>query len=51
MIVKQEIDGRQATVMYLTQNLKPASENEAELVRVVFEDGESLWLVPEKETK
>jgi len=46
MIERQEVDGRIATVSYLTNEFQPASKDEAELIKVVFDDGELLFGVP-----
>jgi hypothetical protein len=44
MIERQTIDGREATVQYLNEDLTPSNDRNAPVVRVVFDDGESLWL-------
>jgi hypothetical protein len=44
MIERHTIEGRRAVVQYLTANLEPADEADAELVHVLFDDGESIWL-------
>jgi len=46
MIEKQTIDDRKAAVAYLTKDLEPADKDAAELIKVVFDDGETLWLTP-----
>jgi len=46
MIERQEVDGRMATVSYLTNEFQPASKDEAELIKVVFDDAELLFGVP-----
>lgn len=51
MIEKQTIKGRPATVAYLTENFEPAQKAEAKLIKVVFDDGETLWLTPPDKEK
>lgn len=41
MIVQKQVEGRDATVVYLTKDFKPASEEGAEVVKVMFADGET----------
>lgn len=40
MIERQEIDGRPAAVAYLTAEFEPADKDVAQIVKVVFDDGE-----------
>lgn len=48
MIERQKIDGRDASVAYLTADLNPAEKDTAELIKVTFEDDlSSLWLTPQ----
>lgn len=44
MIERQSFDGRGASVQYLTAGMRPAGRDAAELVLVVFDDGERIWL-------
>jgi len=45
MIEHQIINGREAYVQYLNEDLTPSDDRNAPVVRVVFNDnGESLWL-------
>jgi hypothetical protein len=47
MIEHTEIDGRKATVSYLGDGFVPVDHKEiATMIKVVFEDGESMFLVP-----
>lgn len=47
MIRRETIDGRAATVGYFTKDRKPVDNVEdAELIRILFDDGESQWLIP-----
>lgn len=50
MIERQTIEGRPATVAYLTANFEPAEADTAELVKVIFDDGEILMLTPAEDT-
>lgn len=47
MIESQIIDGQEAAVMYLTDAFEPTDKDSAKLVKVVFDDGRTLWLVPQ----
>lgn len=49
MIARETIDGRKATVAYMTRRFEPADKAEAELVKVRFDDGEVVFLVPRRE--
>jgi hypothetical protein len=42
MIIRSEIDGRPCAVQFLTRDYQPTSEVEAEMVRVIFDDGETM---------
>ena len=44
MIERQTINGRPATVGYLDQGFSPADKDTAPLVKVSFDDGETLFL-------
>ena len=46
MIEQETIEGRKATVAYMKEGFEPASKDEATLIKVVFEDGEVIWLTP-----
>lgn len=43
---KTMIDGRSATVAYLNSKFEPVSQAEATLVKVIFDDGEIIFLTP-----
>lgn len=45
MIWQETIDGRPATVASLTSDFAPADTKDAPILRVLFDDGGSLWLV------
>ena len=49
MIERQTIDGREATIAYLTAAFEPAGKDDAALVKVIFDDGEQMFLVPAEE--
>lgn len=52
MIEHTEINGRKATVSYLGDGFVPVDHKEiATMIKVVFEDGESMFLVPARETR
>ena len=48
MIERQTLGGRPATVAYLTAEMEPADKEDAELIKVIYDDGERLWLVPKR---
>ena len=45
MIERQTIDGRDATIAYLTNKFAPATADTAQYVKVVFDDGEMFFLL------
>jgi hypothetical protein len=51
MIERQTIAGREATVAFLNNDFEPATKDEATLIKVVFDDGHHLWLVPRAEDR
>ena len=51
MIEEREIDGRQAHVVWLDDRLNPVDKDAATLVKVIFADGETRWLVPQREAR
>lgn len=48
MIVRTTVDGRPAAVAYIKQDFTPCSKEQAELVRVHWDDGDTAFLVPQK---
>jgi hypothetical protein len=50
MIEKTEVDGRPATVIYLDADMIPVTRDEATLAKVLFDDGEHVWLTLEPGT-
>lgn len=44
MIRQEIIDGRAATLSYLSNAFEPANEETAQLIKIVFDDGESVFL-------
>ena len=46
MIVRETIDGRPCTVGYFTKDLKPSDPESAEIIKVHFDDGETMWAYP-----
>jgi len=50
MIKKTKVDGKSATVAYLRSNMEPVdSEEDAEMIKVVFDNGDVAFVVPSKE--
>lgn len=46
----KEIDGKMGTWYYLTTDFVPTTKQDAELIKVIFDDGSgSMWLVPAPE--
>ncbi len=41
-----EIDGRKATISYLDDAFRPVPKGEESLVKIIFEDGDVLFGVP-----
>ncbi len=41
-----DMGGRMATVSYLTRDFKPTTQEKAELIKIVFDDGEVIFAVP-----
>lgn len=46
MIERQTIDGRLATVIYLTNDFQPADKQSATLIKLWFDDGDVVFLTP-----
>ena len=46
MIERLTIDGRAASVAYLTGDMQPAPKDNAELVKIIFDDGEIQFVTP-----
>jgi hypothetical protein len=44
MIVQTTVNGRKATVAYITKDFEPATKEAADLAKVIFEDGEVVFL-------
>ena len=44
MIERQVIEGRKASVVYIRHDFTPCKPAEADLVKVVFDDGEVAFL-------
>lgn len=45
MIERQDVEGRSATVAYLTADMQPVGKAKAELVKILFDDGEVRFAV------
>lgn len=46
MVKRELINGRLATVNYLTLDLEPANPQDAEIIKVLFDDGETMFAYP-----
>lgn len=44
MIEHKSIEGRSATIVYLKSNMTPASKDDHDMVKVIFDDGEIVFL-------
>jgi len=44
MIERQTIDGREAMVAYLTADMQPATKDDWTLAKVIFTDGEVVFV-------
>jgi hypothetical protein len=44
MIERDLIDGRDATVAYLTFDFRPVDKHAADLAKVVYDDGDVEWI-------
>lgn len=49
MIEQQTIDGREATIAYMDMDWNPVGKDDAELVKIVFDDGEMLFLTTNRD--
>ena len=45
MIERDEIDGKPCTIAYLTRELEPATRDKHDLMKIIFDDGPSLFAV------
>ena len=45
-VERQKVDGRQAVISYMTEDFAPADIDDATLVKVMFDDGEIVFLTP-----
>ena len=46
MTTRETINGRSATVHYFTMDLKPANPENAQIIKVHFDDGETMFAYP-----
>jgi hypothetical protein len=52
MIENTVVNGRKATVAYIKRDFTPATKETAEMVKVIFDDGEVIFgVVPPKSEK
>lgn len=49
MIVRQLVSGRQASVAYLTSSLEPATPDDYAIMKVIFDEGDIAFLMPESD--
>ncbi len=49
MIKRETIEGRDATVVYLDRKFRPVDEDKAELIKVIFDNGDLWFAVPVKD--
>jgi len=48
MITQEEINGRKASVQWLNDDFEPVdNQDDATIIRVLFDDGETMWMVPD----
>jgi hypothetical protein len=48
MIERQTIDGRAATVAYLYDGFEPADKRDFDLVKIIFDDGQTVFASPDE---
>jgi len=48
VIEHRVIDGRKADIVYMKEDFTPCDPEKAELIKVLFEDGEALFLTPKE---
>ena len=46
MIERTEIEGRAATVAYFTTEFAPTDADAAQLIKIIYDDGEIVFAVP-----
>lgn len=51
LIERTEIDGKEAWINYLTAKFEPTTKEKAELVKIIFEDGRTIFGTVKKEKK
>lgn len=44
MIERQTVDDRPAMVAYLTKDMRPADKDDAEMAKILFDDGEVVFV-------
>lgn len=47
-IERKEIDGRQATVVYLKPDFEPGTPDDHTMVKIIYDDGDIEFAVPAK---
>ena len=48
MIEQQTFKGRAATVAYLSADFEPADKTSFDLAKIIFDDGETIWLAADQ---
>jgi hypothetical protein len=48
MIERQTIDGKDATVAYLSADFTPVDADKAELIKIIYDDGNVVFATPMK---
>lgn len=51
MIEETEIDGRHALIAYISEDFQPATRDSADMLKVIFDDGEVLFTLPPQMTR
>ena len=46
MLIRTEIDGHPATVVFLTHGWKPVDQDAADMIKVMFDDGRVVYAAP-----
>src|SRR3989304_4185933 len=48
MLEKVEIEGRSSMLIYLDEQMQPVAQEQAVFAKAVFQNGDTLWLIPKK---
>ena len=44
MLKREVVDGRKATLAYIKKNFEPCDPDEADLIKIMFDDGEIVFV-------